>query len=105
MPIAVAHGEGRAEFAASGLEALEASGLIGLRFVDSTGAVTSRYPTNPNGSPNGIACVTSRDGRATIVMPHPERVFRTIQHSWAPATWGEDGPLLRIFRNARVFAG
>ena len=71
-----------------------------------TGAkVTQAFPANPNGSPDGIAGLTSRDGRATLMMPHPERVFRTVQLSWAPAGWGEDSPWLRLFRNARAFVG
>ncbi|MGL4447748.1 MAG: phosphoribosylformylglycinamidine synthase subunit PurQ, partial [Aeromonas sp.] len=67
--------------------------------------VTERYPANPNGSPHGITAVTSGDGRATIMMPHPERVFRTVANSWHPAEWGEDGPWLRLFRNARQQLG
>ena len=63
------------------------------------------YPFNPNGAPLGIAGVTSADGRATIMMPHPERVFRAVQHSWHPDHWQEDGPWMRLFRNARVWAG
>ncbi|WP_166269339.1 phosphoribosylformylglycinamidine synthase [Marinobacter caseinilyticus] len=102
MPIAVAHGEGRVEFgnpAAAGR--LLESGLAALRFVDNRGGVTERYPYNPNGSSEGLTGVTSQDGRVTIMMPHPERVFRTAQHSWSPAGWGDDGPWLRMFRNAR----
>lgn len=70
-----------------------------------TAAPASRYPANPNGSPEGIAGLTSTDGRVTILMPHPERVFRTLQHSWHPDGWGEDGPWMRLFRNARVWVG
>jgi phosphoribosylformylglycinamidine synthase len=100
MPIAVAHGEGRAEFAHPA--ALEAAGpLVALRYVENDGSPASRYPANPNGSPEGIAGLASTDGRVTIMMPHPERVFRTLQHSWHPEGWGEDGPWLRLFRNAR----
>jgi phosphoribosylformylglycinamidine synthase len=106
IPIANAHGEGRAEFGApSQLEALEAQGLIAARFVDGRGEVTDEYPANPNGSPNGIASVTTPDGRVTVIMPHPERVFRTVQLSWHPSDWGEDSPWMRMFRNARAWVG
>ena len=106
MPIAVAHGEGRVETAdAASLAALESSGLVAARYVDHFGAVTETYPRNPNGSPHGITAVTSEDGRATILMPHPERVFRSAQYSWRPEGWGEDAPWMRLFRNARVFVG
>jgi phosphoribosylformylglycinamidine synthase len=104
LPIAVAHGEGYAEFASEeAARACSESGLVAARFVDNRHAVTRQYPFNPNGSPFGITSLTTRDGRVTIMMPHPERVFRTVQHSWAPAGWGEDGPWLRLFRNARVW--
>ncbi len=100
IPVAVAHGEGYAEFTdAAALTA--AQSLIALRFVDNRGAVTEQYPLNPNGSPQGITGLTTPDGRFTILMPHPERVFRTAQNSWHPSTWQEDGPWLRMFRNAR----
>ena len=106
MPIAIAHGEGRAEFAdVAALDACAASGLVSLRFVDNRGGATEQYPANPNGSPQGITGLTSRDGRATILMPHPERVFRTVQNSWHPAEWGEDSGWMRMFRNARVWVG
>jgi phosphoribosylformylglycinamidine synthase len=105
LPIAVAHGEGRAEFADdAAFAACATSGLVSLRFVDNGGSPTETYPANPNGSPQGITGLTSRDGRATILMPHPERVFRSVQNSWRPAEWGEDGGWLRMFRNARVWA-
>ena len=67
------------------------------------GDVTERYPYNPNGSPQGITGLTSDDGRFTILMPHPERVFRTVQMSWHPREWGEDSPWMRMFRNARAW--
>ncbi|HEH9398703.1 TPA: phosphoribosylformylglycinamidine synthase [Aeromonas sobria] len=106
MPIAVSHGEGRVEVRdAAHLSALQASGLVGLRFVDNHGGVTEQYPANPNGSPDGITAVTTMDGRATIMMPHPERVFRTVANSWHPDNWGEDGAWMRMFRNARVRLG
>ncbi len=101
-PIVTAHGEGFADYSQTGSMA---SSAVALRYTDSTGAPTERYPLNPNGSPQGIAAVTSTDGRATIMMPHPERVFRTVQHSWAPKAWGEDGPWMRIWRNARKWVG
>jgi phosphoribosylformylglycinamidine synthase len=104
LPIVTAHGEGRAEFANEAQEA-GAAGLIAASYVDSRGAVTQRYPANPTGSPRGIAGLTNADGRVTILMPHPERVFRTVQHSWHPDEWGEDGPWMRMFRNARVWVG
>ncbi|WJW76207.1 phosphoribosylformylglycinamidine synthase [Thiohalobacter sp. IOR34] len=104
MPIAVAHGEGRAEFASD--EARQAAaGLIALRYVDHFGQPTETYPFNPNGSPDGITGLTNDDGRVTIMMPHPERVFRAVQHAWHPDDWGEDGPWMRMFRNARVWVG
>jgi phosphoribosylformylglycinamidine synthase len=102
MPIAVAHGEGRAEFR-DAAHLASAEGLVSLRFVESSGEVASRYPANPNGSPRGIAGLTTRDGRVTIMMPHPERVFRAVQFSWRPDGWAEDGPWLRLFRNARAW--
>jgi phosphoribosylformylglycinamidine synthase len=104
LPVVVSHGEGYAEFAdPAALDA--AAALTALRFIDNAGAPTERYPANPNGSPRGITGLTTPDGRFTIMMPHPERVFRTVQHSWHPPGWGEDGPWLRMFRNARRFLG
>jgi phosphoribosylformylglycinamidine synthase len=100
IPVVVAHGEGLARF-----DAPEHQGdaRVALRFVDAQGRPTETYPANPNGSPEGITGLTSRDGRATLMMPHPERVFRTVQMSWHPAEWGEDSPWLRLFRNARAW--
>lgn len=104
LPVAVAHGEGRAEFLSdTAFEACNASGLVGFRYVDNSINVTEQYPANPNGSPAGITSLCSADGRATIMMPHPERVFRTVANSWKPESWGEDGGWVRMFRNARVF--
>ncbi len=104
FPIAVAHGEGQAEFrSAADLAALQAAGGLALRYVDNRGQSTEHYPQNPNGSPLGIAGLCSADGRATIMMPHPERVFRAVQNSWRPQDWQEDAPTLRLFRNARVW--
>ncbi|XUA20209.1 phosphoribosylformylglycinamidine synthase [Citrobacter sp. OP27] len=106
MPIAVSHGEGRVEVRDDAhLAHLESKGLVALRFVDHAGNVTQNYPANPNGSPNGITAVTSESGRVTLMMPHPERVFRTVANSWHPENWGEDSPWMRIFRNARKQLG
>ncbi|HBW41568.1 MAG TPA: phosphoribosylformylglycinamidine synthase, partial [Leclercia adecarboxylata] len=106
MPIAVSHGEGQVEVRnAAHLAELESKGLVALRFVDNFGKVTQTYPANPNGSANGITAVTSESGRVTVMMPHPERVFRTVSNSWHPENWGEDSPWMRIFRNARKQLG
>ncbi|GIU46564.1 phosphoribosylformylglycinamidine synthase [Shewanella colwelliana] len=106
MPIAVSHGEGRAEFAsAEALAAAEASGTVALRFVDGYGQIATQYPENPNGSPNALTGICSTDGRVTIMMPHPERVFRTVANSWHPDEWGEDSPWMRMFRNVRANLG
>ena len=100
MPIAVAHGEGRAEFgSADQLHAVTPQ--VALRYVDNFGERAERYPANPNGSPQGITGLTSGDGRVTIMMPHPERVVRAVQNSWHPDDWIEDAPWRRLFRNAR----
>ncbi|MEP6997021.1 MAG: phosphoribosylformylglycinamidine synthase [Betaproteobacteria bacterium] len=104
MPVALAHGEGYAEFRDGAHEAA-ASALVTLRFVDNRGATTERYPYNPNGSPQGITGLTTADGRFSILMPHPERVFRSVQMSWHPEDWGEDSPWMRMFRNARRWIG
>jgi phosphoribosylformylglycinamidine synthase len=106
LPIVVAHGEGQAEFdSGSSAEGLIAQRLVTLQYVDSRDRPTEKYPCNPNGSALGLAGLCSANGRVTSVMPHPERVFRTVQHSWAPPNWAEDGGWMRIFRNARVFLG
>ncbi|MEQ1776426.1 MAG: phosphoribosylformylglycinamidine synthase, partial [Burkholderiales bacterium] len=104
LPVAVAHGEGYAEFA-DDTAIKNVQPLIALRFIDNAGQITERYPLNPNGSPQGITGLTTPDGRFTILMPHPERVFRSVQNSWHPDSWGEDGPWLRMFRNARKWVG
>ena len=101
-PIAIAHGEGFADFSLTGDMAAVA---VGLRYIDNHGAVTQTYPFNPNGSPQGIASVTNDDGRFTVLMPHAERVFRSVQQSWHPEAWGEESPWMRMFRNARKFVG
>ena len=92
MPIAIAHGEGHAEFASSAaVDACEASNSVAVRFIDNRGRMTERYPANPNGSPRGITGLTTRDGRVTILMPHPDRNFRAVQNSWIPEDWSEEG--------------
>jgi phosphoribosylformylglycinamidine synthase len=98
LPIAVAHGEGRADFAAA--KHLQQA-HVSMRYIENSGKAAERYPANPNGSPLGITGLTTDDGRATIMMPHPERVFRSVQFSWRPAEWGDDSPWMRLFRNAR----
>ena len=104
MPIAVSHGEGRVEFSSPNeLAKLNRSNQVTLRFLENNLQVASLYPANPNGSPEGISGVTSADGRVTLMMPHPERVFRTVLNSWHPQDWGEDSGWMRIFRNARQF--
>ena len=104
LPVATAHGEGYAEFRdAAHLAAARA--FVSMRYVDGAGRPASTYPHNPNGSPEGITGLTTADGRFTILMPHPERVWRTAQLSWAPRGWGEASPWLRMFRNARAALG
>ncbi|WP_250458469.1 phosphoribosylformylglycinamidine synthase [Microbulbifer litoralis] len=104
MPVAVAHGEGRVEFAdEKALEACEKSGTIAMRYLNNRREVTHTYPANPNGSANGITSLCSEDGRVTIMMPHPERVARAVSNSWHPDDWQEDSGWMRLFRNARVF--
>ena len=102
LPIVTAHGEGKAVFAdARAMDA--AKYLVAARYVDNRGRITETYPYNPNGSPQGVTALTTPDGRFTILMPHPERVFRTVAFSWHPKDWGEDSPWMRIFRNARAW--
>lgn len=106
MPIAVAHGEGRVEVRdQEHLSEIERSNTVAMRFVDHYGQTTQAYPLNPNGSVNGITGLTTTDGRVTVMMPHPERVFRTVANSWHPEDWGEDSPWMRMFRNARKQLG
>jgi phosphoribosylformylglycinamidine synthase len=104
LPVAQAHGEGYAEFD-DAAQLAAAQPYVSLRFVDHQGQATERYPYNPNSSPQGITGLSSVDGRASILMPHPERVWRTAQMSWHPPGWGEASPWLRMFRNARVALG
>jgi phosphoribosylformylglycinamidine synthase len=104
LPIVVSHGEGRAQFAdQASLQSALNNQMIALHYIDNYGNVTEQYPANPNGSPHGIAGMTSKDGRVTILMPHPERAFRTTQWSWHPDNWQEDSPWMRMFRNARAW--
>ncbi|WP_339806663.1 phosphoribosylformylglycinamidine synthase, partial [uncultured Marinobacter sp.] len=106
MPIAVAHGEGRTEFRdGAAEETFDASGQVALRYISNQGGVTAAYPFNPNGSGRGITGLSNSDGRVTIMMPHPERVFRAAQYSWCPEGWSEDAPWMRMFRNARKWLG
>ena len=100
MPVVVAHGEGRADFDPG--ERPRHAGAV-LRFIDNDGSPATTYPANPNGSPDGLTGFTSADGRATILMPHPERVFRSVQMSWRDPSLGEDSPWMRLFRNARAW--
>jgi phosphoribosylformylglycinamidine synthase len=106
LPIAVAHGEGQAEFDdGATASALMAQNLVTLQYVDHRDQATEKYPFNPNGSPMGLAGLCSTDGRVTSIMPHPERVFRSVQNSWVCKDWSHDGGWMRLFRNARVFVG
>ena len=101
IPIVTAHGEGRALFDRTPLE----KAIVAMRYVDNRGQPTDIYPYNPSGTPKGITGLTTADGRFTIVMPHPERIFRSIQMSWAPRAMGEDSPWMEMFRNARRWVG
>ena len=106
VPIAVAHGEGRAQFAdTADMDRLAAAGQIGLRYTANAGGAAQAYPANPNGSPGGVTGLCNADGRVFICMPHPERVTRTVNLSWAPTQWGESSPWARLFANARRFVG
>jgi len=106
LPVAVAHGEGRAQFdREADLQHCRSAGLIAFRYVDNRGEPASRYPANPNGSVEAIAALTTPDGRVTVTMPHPERVYRSAQNSWYPGDAGEDSGWMRLFRNARVWIG
>ena len=102
IPVVVSHGEGRVEFEAHGDRS---AAHVALRFIDGEGNAAAHYPLNPNGSPDGVTGLTSADGRATILMPHPERTPRSVNLSWHPHDWPDESPWLRMFRNARIFAG
>ncbi|MCK5918528.1 MAG: phosphoribosylformylglycinamidine synthase subunit PurQ, partial [Cocleimonas sp.] len=104
MPIPLAHGEGRAVFDNKDeIQGVLDANLVTLRYLDNAGQPTEHYPENPNGSPQGITGLTSEDGRFTVMMPHPERAFRTVTNSWHPDDWNEDAAWMRMFRNARVW--
>ncbi len=104
LPVVVSHGEGRAEFAhEDDLEQLQKSGRVPMRYVEASGVAAGRYPANPNGSPDGATAFTNDDGRVLVLMPHPERIFRSVQHSWHPPEWGDDGPWMRLFDNIRAW--
>ncbi|PPD46290.1 MAG: phosphoribosylformylglycinamidine synthase [Methylobacter sp.] len=104
IPVVVAHGEGRAVFTGDPQIAIDA-GAVALSYIDNYGNKTTAFPANPNGSPSGITGLTTSDGRFTIMMPHPERCFRTQQQSWHPDGWQEYGAWMRLFRNARAWVG
>lgn len=105
LPVAVAHAEGRAKFSEGALDALRQREMISMRFVDNHLQATDKYPYNPNGSPQGVTAFCNEDGRITIMMPHPERLFRSVQYSWRPGGWGEEGPWMQMFNNAREALG
>jgi len=105
IPVACAHGEGRVEISEASFSVLKADNLLAGQFVDYANQVTESYPANPNGSPSGATAFCNSDGRFTILMPHPERVFRTVQNSWHPEEWDDDSPWMRMFQNARVWVG
>ena len=102
IPVAIAHGEGRAAFDDP---ADEAAARVALRYVDGDGRPAAAYPANPNGSAGAIAGLCSDDGRVTLLMPHPERTLRHANFSWAPRDWPDESPWLRMFRNARAVVG
>ena len=105
LPVVVAHGEGKAELSKEALDSLSQHRMISMRFVNNNLQVTEKYPYNPNGSTQGVTAFCNQDGRFTIMMPHPERLFRSVQYSWHPKGWLEDGPWMKIFRNARMALG
>ena len=100
LPIVTSHGEGRASFSSDASMELSNQESTVFRYIDNFGNIAETYPANPNGSPNGIAGLTNKDGRVTIMMPHPERVFRTVQNSWHPSEWKENSPWQKLFNNA-----
>ena len=104
LPIACAHGEGQVAFDKSNdFKILDEQNQVFMNFVNSNGNSTEQYPLNPNGSVMGITGVANQDGRVSILMPHPERVFRSIQFSWKPSHWKEYSPWMQIFINAKKF--
>ena len=102
IPVAVAHGEGRMDADEKHCTRIKSAKLNVMHYINSSSEPTEIYPLNPNGSHQGITALTNTDGRFTIMMPHPERLFRTVQYSWHPDDWEEDSPWMRMFRNARV---
>ena len=106
LPVVVAHGEGRTVFeSVADRKCLASTGQLAMRYVDNWGTATQRYPANPNGSDGGITGVVSQDGRVTLLMPHPERIFRTLNCSWLPPDWGNYSPWFKLFENARTWIG
>jgi phosphoribosylformylglycinamidine synthase len=106
FPVSTAHGEGQAVFFSDKEKlALQANSQVCVRYVDNSGKPTDKYPLNPNGSGDGMTGFTNEDGRFTIMMPHPERVFRSVSNSWHPKGWGEYSPWIKIFQNARKWVG
>ncbi|MDN5882639.1 MAG: phosphoribosylformylglycinamidine synthase subunit PurQ, partial [Nitrosospira sp.] len=106
LPVVVSHGEGRAQFDSDeDLATLQKNRQVPLRYVEAPGVAATHYPANPNGSVDGATAFTNADGRVLVLMPHPERIFRTVQHSWHPPEWGENGPWLRLFDNIRSWVG
>ncbi len=103
LPIAVAHGEGRVDIDKKSLDDLREHKLIAMNYINNNLQISEKYPFNPNGSPQGVTAFCNMDGRFTIMMPHPERLFRTVQYSWHPSEWQENGPWMRLFQNARVW--
>ena len=101
IPVAIAHGEGRASYASTAAEPAQ----MAAQYIDNQGEATMQYPFNPNGSDASVAAVSGANGRVLAMMPHPERVFRTVQMSWAPDAWDENSPWMRMFYNARLFVG
>jgi phosphoribosylformylglycinamidine synthase len=99
LPVVTAHGEGRARFEGQVPDDLP----VALRYVEADGTPASRYPVNPNGSPDGITGLSSATGRVTIMMPHPERLLRAVNFSWASGDWGELSPWMKMFHNARLW--
>ena len=102
LPVVVAHSEGKVDLSDESLKLLLQHRLVPMQFINNNLQVTDKYPYNPNGSPQGVTAFCNKDGRITIMMPHPERLFRAVQYSWRPEVWQEDGPWMRMFRNARV---
>ena len=103
LPMVVAHGEGKAELSEDSIKQLIKNNQVALKYINNNLQTTEKYPFNPNGSPQGSTGFCNKDGRITIMMPHPERLFRAVQYSWQPTSWTENGPWMRMFRNARKY--